>query len=668
MIGQPVNLGPNTYLAGNNPIPPISLTNPAPEESWDAALEPMGLFEIHLGNLFSGASQVGLFTHKATTTNEQTRSPDSRPRANGILGAAAELAEFSLPNLTIFSETRIDQLVADYHALPGGDSTQRRNLVRRIGHLLSSVSPAKRTAVQNANPGVFTVRQGTLPQGWPNKEIYIGMVDTNLVFNSAGSSVVAYMSEFNLFKFESNMFAFHSDELCGHHKGMLTPHQLSGGSYVGDPHTHTVDGTSYDLQSVGEFILLRDGNRMEIQVRQTPVPAANPVTDSYSDLTVCVSVITAVAARVGEHTISLQQVPEGRWLRFFLDGKPVDLPPQGMNLDGHQITPFDANGETGLRVYYDDGTVFTATPAFWSSYKTWYINVDVSHTQADEGIMGLIPKDSWLPRLRDGTSVGLIPASLNDRYITLYKIFADSWRVTDQTSLFVYESGTSTKTFTDLDWPAEKPPCKLKPEFQIPGTQILPPIPIEEAEMTCRAVTMKDLHNNCIFDVATTGDKTFAKGYLLAQELRLYGTTVEIAGHEAPSRPDRSLDELTYEHGNSSDQSLVVTALVSPLNLDRPTPTGSVTFFVDGVPMKRPITLDERGSARIIIDLLKPGKHTIRANYSGGGRYDYHSSSSPNLLHVVGKEKTPDHVLGQWGKIQERSGVRCDEGDWRSEG
>ena len=260
---------------------------------------------------------------------------------------------------------------------------------------------------------------------------------------------------------------------------------------------------------------------------------------------------------VGEHIDLPQPAREGRWLQFFLDGKPADFPPQGMDLGGHRATAFDANGETGLRVDYDDGTVFTATPAFWSSYNTWYMNVDVSHTGADEGIMGLIPEDSWLPRLRDGISVGPMPASLQDRYVTLYKTFADSWRVTDATSLFVYAPGTSTKTFTDLDWPAERPPCDLKPEFQVPGAKILPAIPIEEAEMICRAVTMKDLHSNCVFDVATTGDETFAKGYLLAQELRLYGTTVEIAAHEAPSRPDRSLSDTTIERASSPDSRLL---------------------------------------------------------------------------------------------------------------
>ena len=63
-------------------------------------------------------------------------------------------------------------------------------------------------------------------------------------------------------------------------------------------------------------------------------------------------------------------------------------------------------------------------------------------------------------------------------------------------------------------------------------------------------MTEKDLHENCVFDVATTGDESFAKGYLIAQELRLSGTAVQIVGDKPRTRPG---------------ESLVVTATVSPL-------------------------------------------------------------------------------------------------------
>src|SRR5207244_3396969 len=196
---------------------------------------------------------------KAAAVNQITRTPDARPIANGLVSAAAERTEFGLPSQQTFSETRIDQLVTDFDALPPGASTARRNLVRRISHLLNVISAAKRTAVQTAHPAAFTPRIGVIPQAW-DKEVYEGKVNTSLVFAPGGSAVVTYMSEFTSFNFEWQPFAFHSDELCGHHKGSLT-HLNADGSYSGDPHTRTVDGTTYDLQAVGEFTLLRHGVR-----------------------------------------------------------------------------------------------------------------------------------------------------------------------------------------------------------------------------------------------------------------------------------------------------------------------------------------------------------------------------------------------------------------------
>jgi hypothetical protein len=162
-------------------------------------------------------------------------------------------------------------------------------------------------------------------------------------------------------------------------------------------------------------------------------------------------------------------------------------------------------------------------------------------------------------------------------------------------------------------------------------------MPTAEAELICRGIHDKDLFQNCVFDVATTGDKFFAEGYRHAQELRLYGTKIALTGY-VPSdfRLDRSA---ATPEARGASQSLVVTAAVSPLQPGRPTPTGTVTFFVDGLPMRRPLELDADGSVRVTLGPMKPGEHRVRAIYSGGGKYDYHSSSSPNLVHVVNKER-----------------------------
>jgi FtsP/CotA-like multicopper oxidase with cupredoxin domain len=398
------------------------------------------------------------------------------------------------------------------------------------------------------------------------------------------------------------------------------------GADNGDPHISTVDGHYYDFQSAGEFTLLRDTEGLEIQVRQTPVPTATPITDDNSGLTTCVSVNTAVAARIGASRIAYQPMKAGDGrLQFFLDGKPADLTERGIDLEAGRVSAYQVGATTALRVDYANHTVLTVTPWFWTSNNVWLLNVSVSHTDADQGLMGRIPPQTWLPKLPNGATVGPRPAGLHERYIALYKTFADAWRVTDQTSLFVYAPGTSTQTFTDLDWPTEKPPCKqVKPEFQIPGAN--PPlvgIKPDVAERLCKPVTEKDLHLGCVFDVATTGDKTLVENYLLAQELRRNGTAVQIVSDKPRTRPG---------------ESVVFTATVTALTKGRPIPGGTISFLVDDVPAEKPVDLDKRGRATLKTASLSIGVHRVRAVYAAGGDTDFYlNSSSPGLRHPVEK-------------------------------
>jgi FtsP/CotA-like multicopper oxidase with cupredoxin domain len=405
-----------------------------------------------------------------------------------------------------------------------------------------------------------------------------------------------------------------------------------GGDH-GDVHIRTMDGTRYDFQAAGEFVLIRDLEGMEVQTRQAPAVTPPPVKDDYSGLTECVSLNSAAAARVGPHRISYQPWREPGRLQFFLDGKEADLPKAGLDLEGHRVTTFDAAGETGIRIDYAHGPVVKITPNLWTSYGIHYLDVDVSNTDADQGLMGSIHPGTWLPNLPSGANVGPRPASLHDRYVTLYKTFADAWRLTDATSMFEYTPGKSTASFTDKNWPPQKPPCTtLAPGFPLPVHPIKENIPISRAKQICKDVKLDDLHANCVFDVATTGDPSFAKGYLIAQELRLCGTAVQIVGDKPRTQPG---------------ELLVVTATVLPRTPGRPIPTGSVTFIIDGVPIKT--KLDKRGRARFKVADLNPGEHKIRATYSGGGKCQYHPSSSPNLLHTVTRENGGGYTVTKPG-------------------
>src|SRR5439155_26065699 len=167
-------------------------------------------------------------------------------------------------------------------------------------------------------------------------------------------------------------------------------------------------------------------------------------------------------------------------------------------------------------------------------------------------------------------------------------------RVPDATSLFVYAPGTSTKTFTDPDWPAEKPPCKLKPEFQLPGAK--PPlvnIDREVAERLCKPVTIDDLHKGCVFDVQTTGDPELVKGYLLAQEVRRLGTAVQLVADKPRTRPG---------------ERVVFTASVAAISGGgRPISDGAVTFLVDDAATGKPVALDKSGRASFTTASLSAG-------------------------------------------------------------
>lgn len=391
---------------------------------------------------------------------------------------------------------------------------------------------------------------------------------------------------------------------------------MNDGSDNGDPHIHTVDGKRYDFQAVGEFIALRDREGLEVQTRQTPVLTANPITDPYSGLKSCVSLNTAVAARVGNHRIAYQPGKEPGQFLFFVDGKQSRLTTQGLNLDGHRVSGFDVEGATALRVDYLHHAVLIATPLFWTPHNMWYLNISISRTQADEGLMGAIPENTWLPLLPSGASVGPMPNGLNERYITLYKTFADAWRVTDKSSLFVYEPGKSTSTFTDQDWPAGEPPCVLKPQFEIPGWVMPEGMDIENAKQICQVITDEGLNKDCVFDVATTGDADFARAYLITQKIRKRSSAVQIVATDKR----------------------VVTAIVSPLINGGPTPKGTVTFYVENNIYGQPIELDTAGRAIWKTDDLHEGTYVVRAAYTPvDGAESYYPSSSPNLSLLVPK-------------------------------
>lgn len=314
-----------------------------------------------------------------------------------------------------------------------------------------------------------------------------------------------------------------------------------GASYSeGDPHIKTVDGVNYDLQTAGEFVLLRDEG-LELQARHTPVTTAGPLgPNPYTGLSTCVSINTAVAVRSGGQRITYQPGtgapidPDTR--------KPTGVNPLVLRIDGERTQLGNApivlssggrirqtSTDGGLQIEQPGGTVIIVTPRFWSHHQLWYMNINVRRARATAGIMGPIAPGNWLPALPDGTQLGARPTDLGLRYDQLYRTFANAWRVTAATSLFDYEPGITADAYSLPSWPEFAPNnCTAPP---VPGGSSAPPpapINLTDAQAVCSAVVAPDREANCIADVAATGDADFAEAYVISERLEL---------NEGPSEP-----------------------------------------------------------------------------------------------------------------------------------
>jgi sugar lactone lactonase YvrE len=304
--------------------------------------------------------------------------------------------------------------------------------------------------------------------------------------------------------------------------GPSTTFYLVGGGpgiLWGDPHIVTVDGVAYDYQGAGEFVLVRtpaklndhEGPPLELQVRHGPVPTTTrPGGDAHSGLPVCVSVATAIAARVGNHRVTYQPMaPEtggAAAMQVRVDGVVTAIGETGIDLgDGGRIVAT----VSGIEIDFPDGSVVFVTAGWWEAQNTWYVNITLAVSGSAEGLAGPLPDGSWLPALPDGSSMGPKPEAMHDRFIALYGKFGEAWRVTDKTSLFDYGPGQSTSTYANRSWPSEEGSCTLG--------SATPADSLSEAIATVVCEHVKEHRAECVFDVMATGHAGFATTYSLSE-------------------------------------------------------------------------------------------------------------------------------------------------------
>lgn len=355
---------------------------------------------------------------------------------------------------------------------------------------------------------------------------------------------------------------------------------LNDGVNDGDPHIITVNGVHYDFQPGGEFVALRDANGLEIQTRQTPVANAP-----------WVSLNTAVAARVGKRRVTWQPnlsgVPDPSGLQLRVDGTLTSLGASGIDLGtGGRVTRL---GDSGIQIDFPDGTALVVTSNWWADQSLWFLNVRVYHTPATQGIMGIVAPDEWT---RPG--------------------FADAWRVTDRTTLFDYAKDTSTGSFTRPAFPADKIP-QMKPEN------------VALARRACKPVVDRQIRQDCLFDVGTTGDAIFARSSLVSQKLQRGATTTTLDAN-----------------GMRSREAVTFTATVTRQARGAGAVTGSVRFLLDGKEVGKRVPLDATGHARWTTASRVVGDHRVVAEYVPAKGSAFLPSTSADLRHVRETMQAPD--------------------------
>lgn len=257
----------------------------------------------------------------------------------------------------------------------------------------------------------------------------------------------------------------------------------------GDPHLRTFDGYLYDFQADGEFVVAEDtlDGSFLLQARQR-VPEFNQTVALYQ----------ALATRLGNDRVAIYS-HESAELR--INGIPTTIAP-----GDEYLTDGD-----GLITRRQDGTYVwdwpTGERALFSVYPGSHINLHLLLVPNDRqgavrGLLGNFDGNADNDfALRNGTTLPSPPT-----FAQMYTDpgnFADSWRISQGESLFDYEPGQSTATFTDLNAPGG-----------LPNLSDIPAAERAAAEQICLEAGVTDpvLVHQCIMDVSLMGDAMFSEG------------------------------------------------------------------------------------------------------------------------------------------------------------
>lgn len=279
----------------------------------------------------------------------------------------------------------------------------------------------------------------------------------------------------------------------------------------GDVHIKTPDLLAYDFQESGEFILTRStSGNVVVQARQEVSPTNRNVT-----------INTAAAILVGRDKLEFYMKPQ---FSFLVNGAPTALPASNLDLPGGgRIIPCKENGR--FVIAWPDGN--TAARVIVDGTRSLDIGVTrLNGTLTYEGLIGNLDKDLKNDVQIRGETTPLPLAFTKDHKPVAaadFKKFGDSWRVAAGESLFskpiaMNESDTANESHMFFAMSLSSPASQAE------GDQLtlndLEPQAIQKAVEVCKEVAVDGgfALYTCTYDVAATGDESFAQSSAVVNE------------------------------------------------------------------------------------------------------------------------------------------------------
>jgi hypothetical protein len=208
----------------------------------------------------------------------------------------------------------------------------------------------------------------------------------------------------------------------------------------GDVHITTFDGLLYNFQAEGEFTLAKStigDDSYNVQIRLAPYsPGAS------------VSVITQVAASVGDDKITFGLGRSDNTVYINGVNSHLSGTDDSITLDGGAGVLSELSSSS-YQIAWSTGETLDVTNA--GSYFS--VSTTLGLSEGAGSVQGLLGSDSGQAndfQLANGTVIPQ-PIAITD----VYGEFANAWRVTNQTSMFVYPTGQNTSNFTDVNFPAD---------------------------------------------------------------------------------------------------------------------------------------------------------------------------------------------------------------------